>query len=56
MSELCSACGTSSIVTAQDCKKVFEAHARIFIYVNAVTPVICVQGRTQGGLGLKTPL
>ena len=29
-SELCCACRTSSIVTTLDCKKVFEAYARIF--------------------------
>jgi len=41
MSELCCACRTSSIVTTQNCKKVFEAYARIFVYVNSVTPVTC---------------
>jgi len=41
-SELCCACRTSSIVTTPDCKNVFEAYARIFVYVNDVTPVTCV--------------
>jgi len=43
MLELCGACRTSSIVTTQDCKTVFEAFAGIFVYVNAGTPVACVE-------------
>jgi len=42
MSELCCACRTSSIVTTPDCRKVSEAYVRIFVYVNAVTPITCV--------------
>jgi len=42
MSELCCAWRTSSIVTTPDCKIVVEAYARIFVYVNVVTPVTCV--------------
>jgi len=42
MSEPCCACRTSSIATKQDCNNVFEALARIFADVNAVTPVTCV--------------
>jgi len=42
MSEVCFACRTPSIVTTPDFKKYFEAYARIFVYVNAVTPVTCL--------------
>jgi len=42
MSELCCACRTLSIVTTPDCKKVFEAYAKIFVYMNAVMLVACV--------------
>jgi len=42
MSELCCVWRTSSIVTTPYCKNVFEAYARIFVYVNALTPVTCV--------------
>jgi len=34
-------CRILSIV-APDCKNVFEAYARIFVGVKALTPVICV--------------
>jgi len=42
MSKLCCAWRTSSVVTAPDWKKCFKAYARIFVYVNAVMPVTCV--------------
>jgi len=42
MSEVCCACRTPSIVTTPDFKKYFEAYARNFVYVNAVTPVTCL--------------
>jgi len=42
MSEFFCACRTSSVVTTPDFKKSFEAYAIIFVHVNAMTPVTCV--------------
>jgi len=37
-SELCCACWILSIVTTPDCKNVFEAYVRIFVYVSRLQP------------------
>ena len=55
MSEVCCACGTSSIGTTPDCKKVFEAYARIFVCVNTVTSVTCVDSISMNLVYTGTP-